>query len=80
MGLCMLPSPLLAPDGDTLQHISLDGKVTTLAVGGPVAGATAAIFGRTEKDKNVIYLSTMGGFDADYNRAASAKVVAVTLK
>ncbi|KAF1851686.1 uncharacterized protein K460DRAFT_362430 [Cucurbitaria berberidis CBS 394.84] len=64
----------------TLQHVTLDGKVVTIAEGGPVAGVTSARFGRTKKDRNVLYLSTMGGFGADGLPAAGGRVAAVTLE
>ncbi len=79
-GSMYVAGPLTEPNGDTLQHISLDGKITTIAKGGAVAGATATTWGRTEKDQNVIYLSTMGGFSADGKMEKSAKVTAVTLE
>jgi sugar lactone lactonase YvrE len=78
-GSVYVSGPLAAPHGDTLQHITLDGKVTTIAEGGLVAGTTAPAFGRTKKDKNVIYLSTMGGFGEDGLPKAGGRVVAVEL-
>jgi sugar lactone lactonase YvrE len=78
-GSVYVSAPLAAPQGDTLQHITLDGKVTTIAHDGPVAGTTAPTFGRTETDKNVIYLSTMGGFGEDGSPKAGGRVVAVAL-
>jgi sugar lactone lactonase YvrE len=78
-GSVYFSAPLAAPQGNTLQHIALDGKVTTIAHDGPVAGTTAPTFGRTEKDENVIYLSTMGGFGADGSPKAGGRVVAVAL-
>ncbi|OAL49875.1 hypothetical protein IQ07DRAFT_587558 [Pyrenochaeta sp. DS3sAY3a] len=78
-GSVYVASPIAAPQGDTLQHISLDGKVATIAEGGAVAGATAARFGRTKKDRNVVYLSTMGGFGADGLPKEGGRVVAVTI-
>jgi hypothetical protein len=79
-GSVYVSGPLAAPVGDTLQHISLDGKVRTVAEGGVVAGTTAPAFGKTKKDKNVIYLSTMGGFGADGLPKAGGRVVAVKLE
>jgi sugar lactone lactonase YvrE len=79
-GSVFVSGPVAAPMGDTLQHISLDGRVRTVAEGGVVAGTTAPAFGRTKKDENVIYLSTMGGFGADGVPKAGGRVVAVQLK
>ncbi|CAN9468026.1 unnamed protein product [Alternaria alternata] len=71
--------PLAAPQGDKLQHITLDGNVTTIAKGDSVAGTTASAFGRTKKDSNTLYLTTMGGFGADGQAKAGGKIVAVEL-
>ncbi|CAO2651299.1 Nn.00g095960.m01.CDS01 [Neocucurbitaria sp. VM-36] len=71
--------PLAAPQGDTLQHITLDGRVETVAEGGAVAGATAVRFGRTRKDRDMVYLSTMGGFGADGTPVAGGRIAAVRL-
>ncbi|KAJ4369201.1 hypothetical protein N0V83_006286 [Neocucurbitaria cava] len=78
-GSVYLCGPLATPDGDTLQHVGLDGKVVTVAQGGVVAGTTAARFGKARGDKGVVYLSTMGGFAADGSRLAGGRVVSVTL-
>lgn len=78
-GSVYVAGPLAAPQGDTLQHITLDGKVTTIASDGAVAGATAARFGRSKNDSDVVYLSTMGGFGADGSPKEGGRVVAVKL-
>ncbi|KAH7359939.1 hypothetical protein BKA66DRAFT_471989 [Pyrenochaeta sp. MPI-SDFR-AT-0127] len=78
-GSVYLTGPLAAPQGDTLQHITLDGKIETVAKGGAVVGATAATFGRTRTDRNTVYLSTMGGFGSDGVPLAGGRVVAVSL-
>lgn len=70
---------LTGPQGDTLHHVTLDGKVETVVEDRVIAGATAATFGRTRRDANVIYLSTMGGFGANGTFAAGGRVVAVTV-
>ncbi|KAI4926710.1 hypothetical protein J4E85_007005 [Alternaria conjuncta] len=67
------------PLGDKIQHIELNGKVTTIAEGELVAGSTASIFGRTDKDNSTLYLSTMGGFGTDGTAKAGGRVVAVKL-
>lgn len=78
-GSVYVARPLAAPQGDTLQHVTLSGEVTTIAVGGDVAGSTAVAFGRTKKDWNVVYLSTMGGFGGGGVSEAGGRVVAVAL-
>jgi hypothetical protein len=78
-GSIYVSAPLPAPEGDKVQHITLDGKVTTIAEGGLVAGATALVFGRTNKDNNTLYVTTMGGFGADGNPKAGGRVIAVKL-
>ena len=78
-GSVYVGGPLAAPKGDTLQRITLDGKTQTIVVGGPVAGSTSAAFGRTKRDQNIIYLSTMGGFGANGTIQAGGRIAAVTL-
>jgi sugar lactone lactonase YvrE len=78
-GSIYVSEPLRAPEGDKIQHITLDGKVTTIAEGGLVVGSTASTFGRTAKDKSTLYLSTMGGFGADGKPEAGGRVVAIQL-
>lgn len=75
-GSVYLTSPLAAPEGDTLQKVSLNGKVELVA---KVDGPTAAQFGRTSRDKNVLYLSSMGGFGANGAPKQGGKVIAVNL-
>ena len=65
-------------------RVSPGGEVVVLA-GSPtsfdVAGATACAFGRGEKDKNVLYVSTSGASAVPIaGEFEPAKVVAVTLK
>jgi hypothetical protein len=79
-GSIYVSEPLAAPQGDKIQHITLDGKVTTIAEGGLVAGSTASTFGRTKKDNGTLYLTTMGGFGADGLPKAGGRVVALKLE
>ncbi|KAI4702048.1 hypothetical protein J4E81_002409 [Alternaria sp. BMP 2799] len=72
-------APLAAPLGDKIHHIELNGKVTTIAEGGLVAGSTSSTFGRTEKDNSTLYVSTMGGFGPDGTAKAGGRVIAVKL-
>ncbi|KAI4957278.1 hypothetical protein J4E86_005752 [Alternaria arbusti] len=67
------------PLGDKIHHIELNGKVTTIAEGGLVAGSTSSTFGRTEKDNSTLYVSTMGGFGTDGTAKAGGRVIAVKL-
>jgi hypothetical protein len=78
-GSLYVSEPLAAPQGDRIQHVTLNGKVTTIAEGGLVAGSTGSAFGRTEEDKKTLYLSTMGGFGADGLPKAGGRVVALKL-
>ncbi|KAL1792911.1 hypothetical protein ACET3X_009418 [Alternaria dauci] len=78
-GSIYVSEPLQAPQGDKVQHITLDGKVTTIAEGGLVAGSTASAFGRTKKDNGTLYVTTMGGFGADGQPKAGGRLVAVKL-
>ncbi|KAH6870611.1 hypothetical protein BKA58DRAFT_361565 [Alternaria rosae] len=78
-GSMYVSAPLAAPTGDKIQHIELNGKVTTIAEGGLVAGSTSSAFGRTEKDNSTLYVTTMGGFGTDGKAKAGGRVVAVKL-
>ncbi len=72
--------PLAASQGgDKLLHVGLDGSVSVVAEGGAVAGSTGVALGRTWADRNVVYVSTMGGFGADGKSVAGGRVVAIDL-
>ena len=67
------------PLSDELVGVGKDGKVDVLFKGESVEGVTAVTVGRTNRDGRVVYLSSMGGFDADGNVKAGGRVVAVKL-
>jgi hypothetical protein len=70
-------------DGNTIVAVSKDGKIIEEVAGRrdqlTIAGGTAAAFGRTKKDRDVLYVSTAGGLDAPVNGTVTepGKVVAV---
>jgi hypothetical protein len=70
-------------DGNTIVAVSNDGTKIEEVAGKrdqlTVAGGTAAAFGRTKKDRDVLYVSTAGGLDAPVNGTVTepGKVVAV---
>ncbi|CAN9119877.1 unnamed protein product [Alternaria sp. RS040] len=70
--------------GNSLERVDVDGTRSLIAGGlntTVVAGATSAAFGRTWKDKGVVYVVTSGGQAAPVNGTYTegGKVVAVTV-
>ncbi|KAF3052269.1 hypothetical protein E8E11_011565 [Didymella keratinophila] len=65
------------PLSDELMKVGPDAKVEVIA---KMEGVTGAAMGRTEKDKDVVYLSSMGGFNADGSVKAGGRIVAVELR
>lgn len=65
------------PLSDKLMKVGRDGKVEIVA---KVEGVTAAVLGRTAADKDVVYLSSMGGFNTNGSVKAGGMVVAVRLR
>ncbi|KAH6985452.1 quino protein amine dehydrogenase beta chain-like protein [Ilyonectria destructans] len=69
---------------NSLERVYLDGK-KELVIGGlnstVIPGATSAAFGRTRKDRNILYVTTAGGQAAPVNGTCveGGKVVAVTI-
>ena len=63
-----------------------DGIIFVPREGGPysllasVAGPTACAFGRTERDKNMLYVSTSGGDYAPSPRTVSGKIVKIDVE
>ncbi|KAL1605396.1 hypothetical protein SLS60_004945 [Paraconiothyrium brasiliense] len=55
------------------KPVVVAGSEGSLALG----GVTSASLGRTYKDRGVVYVATMGGFNADGSYAAGGKIVAV---
>jgi sugar lactone lactonase YvrE len=72
---------------NTLYRVTLDGKVT-IVLGSPtggrgaVAGITAAQFGVTQKDRDILYLTSNGGIPSLINEGAivGGKIIAVDTK
>lgn len=72
---------------NTLYQVTLDGKVT-IVLGSPtggrgvVAGITAARFGVTQKDRDILYLTSNGGIPSLLNEGAivGGKIMAVDTK
>ncbi|KAJ4355999.1 uncharacterized protein N0V89_004025 [Didymosphaeria variabile] len=61
-------------------RISDDGEVVTLGgENSTILGPTAVVLGRTYKDRGVLYVSAMGGQQADGTYLEGGKVVAVDL-
>jgi sugar lactone lactonase YvrE len=67
------------PLSDELVRVGNDGKVDVLFKGQSVEGVTAVAVGRTNGDGRVVYLSSMGGFNANGNVKAGGRVVTVKL-
>lgn len=65
------------PLSNELIKIGADGKVEIVA---KVEGVTAAALGRTPTDKDIVYLSSMGGFNTNGIVKAGGMVVAVRLR
>ncbi|KAK9357644.1 hypothetical protein V1504DRAFT_471881 [Lipomyces starkeyi] len=72
---------------NTLYRVTPDGKVT-IVIGSPdggrgvVAGITAARFGETQKDRDILYLTSNGGIPSLINEGAivGGKIMAVDTK
>jgi sugar lactone lactonase YvrE len=73
-------------DGNTVVRVSPNGKKVEGVAGSryelTIAGGTAAAFGRTKEDRDVLYVSTAGGLDLPINGTVfeAGKVVAVNTK
>ncbi|KAH7077562.1 hypothetical protein BKA63DRAFT_410944 [Paraphoma chrysanthemicola] len=76
----------VANDGNTIVAVSPGGKKVQAVAGAfdhlTIAGGTAAAFGRTKSDRDVLYVSTAGGLDAPVNGTVTepGKVVGVNTK
>lgn len=65
------------PMGNEVVRVGKDGSVQVLA---KAEGVTAVALGRTKKDEDVVYLSSMGGFNADGSVKDGGRVIAVEIK
>ncbi|KAH7088097.1 hypothetical protein FB567DRAFT_331338 [Paraphoma chrysanthemicola] len=76
----------VANDGNTIVAVAPGGKKVRAVAGAydqlTVAGGTAAAFGRTKGDRDVLYVCTAGGLDAPVNGSVTepGKVVGVDTK
>lgn len=68
------------PLSNELIEVSTNDKARVLIKGAIVESVTAVALGRSKGDKRVVYLSSMGGFDADGGAKAGGKVVAIQLR
>jgi len=72
--------------GDSIERVRLDGKKRGRVIAGKdndttIAQPTSAAFGRTEKDREVLYVVTAGGLAAPLgNVTVGAQVLAIDLK
>ncbi|KAJ4332237.1 hypothetical protein N0V87_008540 [Didymella glomerata] len=65
------------PLSDEVMRVRKDRKKEIIA---KVEGITAAALGRAEKNKDVVYLSSMGGFNINGSVKAGGRIVAVQLR
>jgi hypothetical protein len=65
------------PMNEELVRVGKDGKVKVVA---RAEGITAVAAGMTTSDKNVVYLSSMGGFNGDGSVKAGGRVIALELE